>query len=223
MFISYLRSSLGKKYLMAATGAVYVGFVFFHMVGNLQIFLGAHFINGYAHFLQSLPELLWVLRTFLIASLVVHVGLAINITRENRKARGQGYAVQNKKDASLASRTMVLSGLVILAFLIYHILHLTAGTAHPELYHFTDELGNHDVYRMMIASFQVPLISLVYIIAVLFLSMHLSHAVSSMFHTLGVSHPGNTEFIEKMSKAFALIIFIGNTSMPVAVLLGVLQ
>jgi succinate dehydrogenase / fumarate reductase cytochrome b subunit len=223
MFISYLRSSVGKKFLMAASGAVYVGFVLMHMLGNLQIFLGRDAINTYAQFLQSTPEILWPFRAVVILALVVHVVMAVQITRENRKARGQGYKVQNKKDASLASRAMALSGVAIFAFVVYHIMHLTLGAVHPQFFHFTDEMGRHDVYRMMIASFQVPVISLTYIVAVLFLCLHLSHAVSAMLHSLGFSHPGNTQFVEKIGKAFSLIIFIGNTSMPVAILLGVLQ
>ena len=165
------QSSLGKKYLMAISGCVLFGFVIGHLLGNLQIFLGPEALNRYGHFLQTTPELIWPARIVLLALAALHIASAIALTKQNRAARPVGYGDYKVVAASYASRTMFMSGLIVLAFIIYHLLHFTAQT--PDV-NFTgqdfktlhDEQGRHDIYRMMILGYKQPLVSLFYVIGV---------------------------------------------------------
>jgi succinate dehydrogenase / fumarate reductase, cytochrome b subunit len=222
----FLQTSVGKKSIVAVTGALLLGFVVAHMLGNLQIFLGAENINSYAKTLQDLGGLLWVARIGLLVAFVAHIGMAIKITLENKAARPVPYAVNKVHKATLASRIMPYTGIVILAFVIYHLLHFTLASFNPEYKTLLDEQGRHDVYKMVIAGFSNPVSSLFYIIAQACLALpigHLSHGIFSIFQTLGVNHPNIDGRIKLASVAVALVIFLGNSSIPVAVLLGILK
>jgi succinate dehydrogenase / fumarate reductase, cytochrome b subunit len=222
----FLQTSVGKKSIVAITGALLLGFVVAHMLGNLQIFLGAENINSYAKTLQDLGGLLWVARIGLLVAFVAHIGMAIKITLENKAARPVPYAVNKVHKATLASRIMPYTGIVILAFVIYHLLHFTLASFNPEYKTLLDEQGRHDVYKMVIAGFSNPVSSLFYIIAQACLALpigHLSHGIFSIFQTLGVNHPNIDGRIKLASVAVALVIFLGNSSIPVAVLLGILK
>jgi len=173
---SLLRSSIGRKFIVALTGVVLVGFVVGHLVGNLQIFLGPEKYNAYAFFLQSLGEALYVVRAVLILSVVAHIYYSIQLALENRAARPVRYEVKNYREATYASRTMHYSGFIVLAFIIYHVMHFTLGKAHPQYYGYVDGQGHHDVYSMVILSFRNPWISGAYIFSMLLLSWHLSQS-----------------------------------------------
>src|ERR1051325_624560 len=156
------RSSLGKKFIMAASGAVLFLFVLGHLAGNLQIFLGAEAINRYGHFLQSNPELIWPARLFLLAMIGLHIWSAVRLTAENRAARPVPYATWNPTVATYASRTMMMSGLITLAFIIYHLLHFTFQVQSVNLtgqnfLEFHDAIDpahpRHDIFRMMVIGF----------------------------------------------------------------------
>ena len=214
------RSSLGKKYLMAMTGLVLFAFVIGHMVGNLQIFLGRDAINGYAKFLKSKPWLLWAARLGLLLMLILHIWAAIKLAVENRAARPVGYANTKWVSASYASHTMVWSGLIIFAFVVYHLMHFTFGTLNPAYLELKDPSGRHDVYGMMIEGFSHPAVSLFYIVAMGLLCLHLSHGVSSLFQSLGLRNGCYRSLIDRFAQASALIIFVGNCAIPVAILLG---
>jgi succinate dehydrogenase / fumarate reductase cytochrome b subunit len=214
------RSSLGKKYVMALTGAALFGFVIVHMLGNLQLFLGRDAINGYAKFLKSKPGLLWSARLGLLLLVILHIWAAIKLALENRAARSHPYSQTRWVAASYASRTMVWSGFIILAFVIYHLMHFTFGTIDANYLELRDPLGRHDVYRMMIEGFSHPLVSLFYIVAMGLLCLHLSHGVSSLFQSIGWRDGCVRLLVDWFARISALIIFIGNCSIPVAILFG---
>jgi succinate dehydrogenase / fumarate reductase, cytochrome b subunit len=223
----FLHSSLGKKYIMAITGAVLFAFVVAHMLGNLQIFLGPEMINGYAAFLKSKPELLWLARIGLLLMAVLHIVSAIQLSRMNKAARPLAYGNARIVAASYASRTMLMSGLIIFTFVIYHLLHFTvalpaanllpAGTDFRALH---DTGGRHDVYRMMILGYSNVWVSGFYILGMALLCLHLSHGLSSMFQSVGLKQRPYDKLIDRFAQSAAWIIFIGNCSIPIAVLLG---
>ena len=220
---SYLSSSIGRKWIVALTGLGLFGFVVGHLIGNLQVFLGPEPLNRYALFLQSLGELLWVIRLGLLAMVVAHIVFTIKLRMENRAARPVGYAVTNRRAATLPARMMTLSGLMVLCFIIFHLLHFTAQKIDPSFAHMTDAMGRHDVYRMMITGFKNPWASGFYIVAVGLLAMHLNHGIGSLFQTLGLNSAKLRPLWEKGGVAFSWLIFLGYASIPVAVLTGVLK
>jgi succinate dehydrogenase / fumarate reductase, cytochrome b subunit len=185
-------SSLGRKYLMAISGG--------HLVGNLQVFLGAEAINRYGHFLQSNLEIIWPARIVLLAMVGLHIWSAVTLSAENKAARPVAYANWNPIAASYASRTMLMSGLIVFAFIVYHLLHYTfmvkavnlTGhdfTSKPE---FFDAEGRHDIFKMMVTGFSHPVVALFYIVAMTLLCLHLSHGVAAMFQSLGLKNKART-------------------------------
>ncbi len=208
---------------MAVTGLALFLFVIVHMLGNLQIFLGREVLNGYAEHLKELPALLWPARIFLLCALVLHIFTSLSLAIENKKARPVAYAQKNTVQASYASRTMVVSGSLIFLFIVYHLLHFTFGLTHPQYYHLTDSQGRHDVYSMVILSFRDLWVSGFYVVAMAVLCTHLSHGVQSLFQSLGLSNEHTAPFFQKMALTAAIIIFLGNASIPAAALLGFLK
>lgn len=206
---------------MAVTGGGLVLFVTAHMLGNLQIYLGQEPLNAYAYKLKSLPLLLWTARIGLFVIFALHLALAFYLRKLNRAARLDRYVFNDPVQSSMASRTMLLSGLVIFAFVVYHLLHFTLGVTDPDSHNLVDANGHHDVYSMVVMSFQNFFVSAAYIIAMLFLGLHLSHAVSSMVQTMGLSAGGSRNWIERTGLAVASVLMIGNISIPVSVLLGI--
>lgn len=208
------KTSLGKKVIMAITGLVLVGFVIGHLVGNLQIFSPPEKINAYAHFLQSLGPALWAIRAFLLLMVVLHIWSAISLVLENKAARGaKGYVSQKTLRASFASRTMKWSGLIVLAFIIYHILHFTVKNTHGEdFYPMTTLHGEQvpDVHSMMVYGFQQPLVAIFYLIAIALLSLHLSHGLSSMFQSVGLRTRTWAGCLNKISIVVCILYFLGN-------------
>jgi len=211
------RSSIGKKAIVAVTGAAMFGFVLVHMIGNLLIFAGPDALNGYAATLQSNAGVLWGARLGLLSVLFVHVYTIIELTKANRAARPNAYAKGLKhKESTAASRYMRWGGLALLLFIIFHLLHLTVGVAHPDFIH-----GN--VYHNVVSGFKVwPWAAGIYIAAMVALSMHLYHGVWSMLQTLGLNHPKYNDLRKKAAMGFAGLIFIGNCSMPIAILAGII-
>lgn len=236
-------SSIGRKFLMAVTGLVLVGFVTGHLVGNLQIFSPPDQINGYSHFLQSLGPTLWVLRLFLLAAVVIHLWTGIALAVENRRARGsEGYAAKRYLRASLASRTMHLTGLVVLAFLVYHLAHFTIGLAGTDYFKsalpeyrlasdyrmfglpmVTGGIEVHDVYSMVFFGFSRPAVSLFYVVATGLLSYHLWHGADSMFQSLGWRNARWSGVLRKLVATYCLLYFLGNLAIPGAILTGLLE
>jgi succinate dehydrogenase / fumarate reductase, cytochrome b subunit len=224
----FFGSSLGKKYIMAITGFAMFGFVVVHMLGNLQIFLGPEAINNYGHFLQSKPELVWPMRIGLLAMLVLHIWAAIKLSAENRAARPKGYSHFKIVAASYASRTMFVSGLVLFAFIIYHLLHFTVqieavNLTRTNFVALKNPAGHHDVYNMMIAGFSNPIVSIFYIVSMALLSLHLSHGISSMFQSLGWKNRKYGLLLDRFALVMAGILLVGYSSIPLAVLTGILK
>ena len=221
-------SSLGKKYVMALSGCALFGFVIGHLLGNLQIFLGPEALNRYGHFLQSTPELIWPARIGLIVLAVLHIAAAVKLTAQNRAARPLNYAHCEIVAASYASRTMMMSGLIVFVFVIYHLLHFTIQvpginfTGH-DFRVLQDAKQRHDIYGMMILGYRQPLVSLFYVIGVGLLCLHLSHGVSSMFQSMGWKNKAYGAFLDKFAIAAAAVIFLGYISIPAAVLFGVVK
>lgn len=213
---------------MALTGCALFGFVIAHLVGNLQIFLGPEAVNRYGNFLQTTPELLWPARLVLIALAVLHVMAAVQLSAENKRARPIGYQQYEVVAASYASRTMLMSGLIVAAFVIYHLLHFTVqipgiNFTTSDFKLLEDAKGRHDIYAMMVLGFKQPLVSGFYVLGVALLSMHLGHGVSSMFQSLGWKNKYYGKFIDKASIVAAILIFLGYCSIPLAVLTGVIK
>jgi succinate dehydrogenase / fumarate reductase cytochrome b subunit len=221
-----LHSSLGKKYIMAVTGLGLFLFVIGHMVGNLQVFLGPEAINAYGHFLQSTPELLWPARVGMLTLVGLHVWSAARLARENRAARPAAYSgAYSPVAASYASRTMLMSGLILASFIVYHLLHFTAQTQAINLTGknfaaLTDAKGHHDVFAMIITGFRQPVVAGFYILAMGLLSLHLSHGVGALFQSLGLKSRAWSPCIDRFGRVIAWIIFLGYISIPVAVQMG---
>ncbi len=217
-----LRSSVGSKTLMALTGLALLGFVLGHLVGNLQIFAGQEKLNAYAQMLKDSGPLLWGARIGLVVVFVMHIATAIRLTLANRAARPDAYVVQVNQRTTYAARTMLMSGLIVLAFVIFHLLHFTLGVTHPEFAAegMVDSAGRHDVAKMVVLGFQSIPVSCAYVVAQLLLGLHLMHGVSSLFQSLGVQHP-QLAFLERgAGRAVAAVVVIGNCSIPLAILAG---
>lgn len=213
---------MGAKVLMALSGILLFGFVMVHMLGNLQIYLGPEPYNAYAHFLKSTPELLWGARLGLLSAAGVHVWMGVRLSFLNRAARPKGYVQKTYTKATFTSRAMILSGLTVLAFIVYHLAHFTLGLTDPTHYDLIDPKGYHDAYAMFVYGFQNVYVSTFYIIAMVLLGLHLEHGVSSMFQTLGINHPRINGLTQKLGPIFAVIVVLGNISMPIAVMTGVI-
>lgn len=221
---SFLRSSIGRKILVALTGLVLVLFVLGHMIGNLLIYAGPDMINEYGHFLKTMLHGggIWIARAGLLLAVVVHIVFTVKLTKENRAARAEPYGFQATIQASKSSRVMILSGLTLLAFIIYHLLHFTVHAGNNYGTYTTSLHGEtvSDVHKMVIAGFSWWPASLFYIIAMVLLCSHLSHGVASMFQTLGLSSERTRPFFKSLGIAYAALILIGNCSIPLSVLLG---
>ncbi len=214
--LSFYRTSVGKKIVMAVTGFMLVGFVIGHMVGHLGMFAGKEAYNAYAAFLKSLGAGLWAARIGLLAALVLHVVSAIQVKRQSRTARSQDYAVKKNLETGLSARTMLYGGLLLLAFIGYHLAHFTLLVTGPG-YSPTDAYGN------MVAAFNVPAILAVYIVAMIMLGMHLYHGVWSMLQTLGVDFPELGALRYKLAPGIAAVTIIGYLSVPLAIAIGVIK
>ncbi|MEN9733970.1 MAG: hypothetical protein RLZ45_1965 [Verrucomicrobiota bacterium] len=223
------RSSLGRKYIMAGTGALLFGFLIAHLAGNLQVFGPPELINTYAYFLKSKPGLVWGARLGLLAVVGLHVLSAVSLSAQNRAARPVPYGgVKTPYAAPLNSRTMLLSGVTILAFVIYHLLHFTAlmpgVNGVGDFRHLETTLPTgvkaHDVYAMMVLGFGVWWVSLAYLIAQSLLFMHLSHGLASMFQSLGFRSHTWWPRVQLFAKVASVALFVGYASIPVAILAG---
>jgi succinate dehydrogenase / fumarate reductase cytochrome b subunit len=221
--VSFYRSSIGKKAVMAVTGAFLFGWILLHMLGNLKVYLGPEHYNEYAQFLVTMgaPLLpnktaLIVVRTLLLIAVFFHIDAAVRLTLMNQAARPIGYRQRQYPAASYASRTMRWGGVIIFLFVFYHLGHLTFGKFHPDFV-------EHDVYHNFVTGFQVWWASAIYIVANLALGLHLYHGLWSMFNSLGLNHPKFESAKRIFATAFALIITLGNLSFPVAVLIGVVR
>lgn len=265
-----LRTSVGSKFLVALTGLALTGFVLVHMSGNLLVFAGQDAMNTYAAKLKAFGWLLWVARGGLLVLFVAHVVLALRLTQANREARGPvGYVYEDTLQASWASRHMWLTGLALLAFVLFHLAHFTFGTVHKadlqsrEAFHeglepvrvdksyleLADvkqsngeyrpdpdtnyvphflpkkekEDVRHDVYSMVVSGYKTPWIVVTYLVAMIFLALHLWHGASSMFQSMGLSSAGWKKWLVYVGPVLAAVVFVGNCSIPLAVAAGIVK
>lgn len=216
-------SSLGRKYVMAISGALLLVFLVVHMSGNLLVLKGPDAFNEYGHFLKTHPQILWPARIGLLVLFVVHVYLGISLARENRQARPTPYASKNTVQATLASRTMALTGLLILAYLIYHLLHFTIGTIQPQYFSGVDADGRHDIFTMFVLGFRDPIIFGSYVAAQIILAVHLSHATRSVFQTMGWNQQRFFGVLKGFSIAYTAVVIIGFMTPPTLVALRIIK
>jgi len=214
--LGFLRSSIGRKAIMAATGAILFAFVIGHMVGNMLLYAGPEALNAYGEHLHSVPKLLWVARSGLLVAVGLHILFGTLLTIANWRARPAGYHVQTLLAATYASRTMIWGGLALALFVTFHVLHLTVGTVLPG---FTAG----DVYNNVVTGFQNPIISVVYILAMGALGLHLYHGAWSMLQSVGANHPRYNSLRKAFATLAALVLVAGNISFPLAVMAGLVK
>lgn len=218
--VTFFTTTIGKKIVVAITGLFMILFIVTHLLGNLQIFMGPNAVNSYAAWLKTVPMLVWSFRIALIVSVIAHIAVTISLTKDNMRARPMPYQQKKSRKASVMSRTMLLSGLTVLAFVIYHLAHYTLGITHPEYLTLTDNQGRHHVYNMMVMGFSNPLIAGFYILAQVLLASHLSHGISSATRTLGVSNAHLYGALQKIGLIGAVIIALLYITIPLSVLCG---
>jgi len=221
--VRFYEAPIGKKAVMAVTGVILFGYVVGHLLGNLQIYSSdPQQINRYAAFLHNPANAmaLWAVRAVLLAALILHIVSSVQLWNQNRQARPVRYRKKADVPTSYAARTMIWSGPIVAAFVVYHVLHLTVGSVLP-----IQEIAPNqpDVRYNVITGFQHPLVSGFYILAMILLCMHLYHGVWSMFQSMGISHPRYTPMLKRGAAIAAILIAIGNCSIPIAVLAGFLR
>jgi succinate dehydrogenase / fumarate reductase cytochrome b subunit len=221
--VRFYEAPIGKKAVMAVTGAILFGYVVGHLLGNLQIYSADRDqVNRYAAFLHdpSRASLLWGVRIVLLLAVAMHIIASLQLWKLKRAARPIGYVKKDDVPSAYAARTMMWSGPVIAAFVVFHVLHLTVGSVLP-----LQELGPNqpNVRANVIAGFQHPAVAGFYIVAMLMLCLHLYHGLWSMFQSVGLSHPRYTPGLKRFAAICAILIAAGNISIPIAVMTGLLQ
>jgi succinate dehydrogenase / fumarate reductase cytochrome b subunit len=195
---SFYGSTIGKKIVMAATGVVLIGFVTGHVLGNLLVFRGPAALNRYSELLKSSAVILWAVRTTLLGAVVLHVHSALSLTRLARAARPTRYDKHATQASTFSTRTLRVGGVVLLAFIVFHLLHLTTGTVHPAF-------SPTDVYGNVLVAFSIPAVTVFYLVAMLALGLHLHHGIWSAFQTLGLNHP----HLERFRRGLATVLAVG--------------
>jgi len=219
----WFQTSLGKKYIMAVTGLGMVGYVIIHMIGNLSIYAGPGAINEYAEILHEMAPLLWGFRLVLLTLFFAHICTGVMLYLENRRARPVGYARKANVKTSFPAETMIWSGLLLAAFVVYHILHFTLRITNPDISNLIDASGRQDVFAMVALSFTRVSISLIYIAAMVILLLHLYHGIQSLFQSLGANTEKALPFLEKGGRAVAFVLLLGFASIPITFLFVILN
>lgn len=224
------QTSVGKKVTMAVSGLVLVGFVVVHMLGNLKVYTGEEHFNSYAVFLRTVGEpalphgvVLWIARAVLLACVGIHIVAAAAVWQQSRNARTRRYHKQTDLSFSYASRTMRWGGVILVAFVVYHLLHLTLGVVHPDFVGAGDPRaweGHANAYRNLVTGFRVPWVSLAYVLAMIPLGLHIYHGVWSVTQTLSFAGPRVSRWRRLFAGVVAGVVVAGNVSIPVAVLAG---
>ena len=213
---AFWASSVGKKAVMAGTGLIGIGFVLAHMIGNLQVFQGADRLNAYGALLHGpLNEVVWVLRVVLIASVVLHVVAAYQLTMRDRAARPAAYVRREPQVSTFASRTIRWGGVLLLLFIPLHIMHYTTGTVRP-----TGSFTAGDVYGNVIGGFRIWWVTLFYVLSMAALGLHLYHGAWSSVRSLGLSPPSRAPMQRRVALLVAVAVWLGFTIVPLAVYFG---
>jgi succinate dehydrogenase cytochrome b subunit len=217
-----LNSSVGRKILMSVTGQLLIIFVLIHLIGNSTIFFGPNGINAYAEHLHSLPPLVWAFRLFMLAAIAVHICYGIQLTLENKAANPGAYAVKTHLKTSFASENMIWTGLLLLAFIIYHLLQFTIH-ATPDIVVGLDAVNRPDVFKMVVTSFSNGLISVLYAVAMVMLFLHLSHGIPSFLQTMGWNNEKTIPVFGAGGKVISAILMLAYISIPAVILVGILK
>ena len=217
------QSSVGRKIIMAVTGIVLVGFVCVHLLGNSSMFFGADAINAYAQKLHSLGPFVWVFRLVMLVAFALHIAFGIQLTLENKAATPEANVQVKRLKTGFGAETMIVSGLVMLAFVIYHLLHFTVRVTNPEIY---VPLGGHgmvDVYFMVVNGFKSVLPVIVYLTGMVFLFLHVSHGFQSLFQTLGLSNDKSLPVTGMVSKLVGFVLLLGYIAIPLSIVFGCIK
>jgi succinate dehydrogenase / fumarate reductase cytochrome b subunit len=223
--MNLFTSTVGRKILMAVTGLLLVGFITVHLLGNLSVFWGADAINAYAKHLHDLGPLVWIFRLVMLCLFAIHITFGVQLYLENKAANPENYAVQKTLVTTFSAKTMVFTGLIILAFLIYHLLHFTVQVTNPAISAQNLPLvdGHLDVFSMVVLSFQKVFIAVVYIIAMIALFLHLSHGVSSWVQTLGWSTGPSQDKVTAIGKIVAIVYGLAYIAIPLFILARIVK
>lgn len=218
---SLLLSSITLKIVMAITGAAMVGFAVQHCLGHLIVFQGREAYNDYAEFMQGLGGIKWAARLGLLGMIGAHIAAAVALTNRNQRARPEGYVKLQSQRTTVAAKAMWYAGIAIFFLLAYHLAHFTLGLVDAEQYDWLDSYGRRDIYSHFVIGFQDPRILLTYLAFVVFVCMHMSHGVSSMFKTIGLSRGRFTKPIDAIGPIVAITLFLGYAAPPLACAMGV--
>ena len=220
-----LKNSVGRKLIMSLTGFLMIAFVTAHLLGNTSLYHGPDGINAYAKALHRFSSLIWAYRVPMLAMFSLHVFYGIQLTLENRAAKPQGYALNGNIQTTFAARNMIWTGLLIGAFLVYHLLHFTFQVTNPDIsaIRHVDAMGRPDVFMMVVLSFRNFFVSFIYICAICALGLHLSHSIQSLFQTIGLNSEKTFPTLRKGGTLAAIIIFLGFASFPIVILAGLLK
>ena len=214
---AFYQSTIGQKVVMAITGMVLVGFITVHMIGNLLVHRGAAAMNGYAAMLKSNAVLVWGVRIVIATSLLFHIRAAFTLSRRAAAARPNRYAKLSPQVSTWSSRLMRLGGLLLAAFVVFHILHFTTGTLLPSLF------VEGEAYQNVVRSFSIGWVAAFYLVAMASLALHLHHGVASMFQTLGASHPNLEVPRRRLALLLAVAIPVGFATIPLGVIFGLVR
>ncbi len=217
------QSSVGRKIIMAVTGIVLVGFVCVHLLGNSSMFVGADAINAYAQKLHSLGPFVWVFRLVMLVAFALHIAFGIQLTLENKAATPEANVQVKRLKTGFGAETMIVSGLVMLAFVIYHLLHFTVRVTNPEIYVPLGDHGMVDVYFMVVNGFKSVLPVIIYLAGMLFLFLHVSHGFQSLFQTLGLSNDKSLPVTGMVSKLVGFVLLLGYIAIPLSIVFGYIK
>ncbi len=221
--MAFWHTMIGKKVVMAVTGVMLVGFVIAHMVGNLKIFTGPDEINVYSRFLREVGspglaygELLWIVRAVMLTCVALHITAAFQLSRMSWAARPVGYSVKRNIETTFSACVMRWGGVLLVVFIIFHLLHLTAGAVGFR----AGQFRHLAVYQNVTQAFTVWPVALFYVVALGALCLHLDHGIWSMLQTLGWNTARNEKILKIASRAIAIVVFLGFSSVPVSVWAG---
>ena len=218
------QSSVGRKIIMAVTGTMLIAFICVHLLGNLSVFAGSEALNAYAQKLHSLGPIVWIFRLVMLGIFAVHIYFGIQLTIENKAATPDQNVQVKRLKTGFAAQTMVISGVALALFAIYHLLHFTVRVTNPEIY--VPIEGGHgmvDVFIMVTQGFSQVLPVLIYVIAMGFLFLHVSHGFQSMFQTYGLSNDRTLPVMVNVSKLVGMVLLVGYASIPLLIIFGIVR
>ena len=221
--MSVIQSSVGRKIIMALTGIVLIAFICVHLLGNSSIFIGPDALNAYAQKLHSLGPVVWIFRLVMLFVFVVHIIFGIQLSLENSAAKPEKNVQIKRLRTGFAAQTMVISGLVLLAFVVYHILHFTVRVPGMGVYEMNPATDMVNVYTMVVSGFHQAFTVLLYVVGMIFLALHVSHGFQSFWQSLGTNNDRTLPAFVSISKVFAVIVLLGYSSIPLLIIFGLVQ